>query len=673
MRVKPLLLLVLLAAVAPAPAGPGFAQSTAVQLYRDALLKESEGDCLAAVFLYQDALQHNPYYLDAKLGLARCYLETGSLQPAEETLHSALAQAPGDVRALNLLGRVYTAMKRYQEAEQAFTRSLEREPGRLETRYHLADLYRARGDYQEAADLYSRILKIHPRDTRAYLYLGIVYTQIGDLRRAGSHFRKAVSLDSQDPQVRLNLARHYYRMGVSLVTKAPGEAGEYFDAALQEAATALVIREDYPDALELTAEVHFYRGDYREAARWYRGLLEARPGDHLVSYSLGFCHEQLDDLEEAARVYERALGGRVDDEVLRFRLEETVLEVFREQLDHPLRVRLSDHHFQRGSFLMERNLMGKAFLHFKRAVMLHPLDPDRRLALAGLLRMQEFYERYLFELRAVIRDTLDVRTEHINDLIEIYTARTGNNLASRWEVDQYEGDDTGPRAVSRSLIRVAVLDAFSSDYVQRDYLHPRLSRTIRDMLALTLGYSQRVQVVEDPGPPGELLTREDALRRARLLEADYYVTGRVRETAESVELQVQLRSGLNGRVTAQVPVYYTGNHRLFNAVVYAAGFIEQSLPLYGKIARLRGDRALINLGRAHGVEEGDRFVIIQEGGLHTDQETGELTLKGAEELGTLRVTEVDEMVSEGTYTHRGRYNRVNVYDVVMLAESGEAE
>lgn len=665
--------LLLLGSLLLLSARAGSARNSVVERYQEALLKESEGDCLAAIFIYQDVLQENPYYLDAKLGLARCYLETGSLQLAGETLKSALGQKPDSVQALNLLGRVYTAMNRYREAEEMFMRSLGEEPARLETRYHLADLFRARGDYLEAVDLYNQILKIHPRDVRAYLYLGIVYTQMGELRRAGGFFRKAVSLDSQDPRTHLNLARHYYRMGVTQVVAAPDEAGDYFDAAVQEAATALAIQERLPEAHQVLADVHFYRGDYRQAAVWYRNLLQLRPRDNLLLYSLGFCHEMLGAPGEAAGAYERGLGERIDDEVLRFRLEETVMETLREELDHPLREQLADYHFRRGGFLMERHLMEKAFLHYKRSVMLHPLDPDKRLALAELLRMQGFYERYLFELRTIIRDTLDVSTEHIDDLIEIYSARTGNNLPSRWNVDQYSRGEGNPRSVPQTLIRLAVLDSFSSDYVKRDFLHPRLSHTVRDMLELVLGYSHRVEVAADPGPRGELLTPADGLRRARMLEADYYVTGSVRETADSVELQVQLRSGMNGRVVAEGPVYYTGNHRLFNAVVYAAGFIEQQLPLYGKIARLQGDRALINLGMAHGVRPGDRFAIIQEGGLRTDPETGELTLKGAEELGTLTVTEVDEMVSEGTYTHRGRYNRVNVYDSVMLMEEEETQ
>jgi hypothetical protein len=43
-------------------------------------------------------------------------------------------------------------------------------------------------------------------------------------------------------------------------------------------------------------------------------------------------------------------------------------------------------------------------------------------------------------------------------------------------------------------------------------------------------------------------------------------------------------------------------------------------------------------------------------------------------LGTLTVTKVDEMIAEGVYEYTGLYNRVNVYDnVVLIEEEKEKE
>jgi hypothetical protein len=81
---------------------------------------------------------------------------------------------------------------------------------------------------------------------------------------------------------------------------------------------------------------------------------------------------------------------------------------------------------------------------------------------------------------------------------------------------------------------------------------------------------------------------------------------------------------------------------------------------------MEGNRALINLGKAQGVEREMMFHIVKEGGLNVDPETGEYEYDEAVVLGELTVTGTDEMIAEGIYTHSGLFNRVNVYDHVVL-------
>jgi hypothetical protein len=85
------------------------------------------------------------------------------------------------------------------------------------------------------------------------------------------------------------------------------------------------------------------------------------------------------------------------------------------------------------------------------------------------------------------------------------------------------------------------------------------------------------------------------------------------------------------------------------------------------------DRALINLGRAHGVEPDMVFHISKEESLQVNPETGEYEFDPEVSLGTLTITRVDEMIAEGIYTHEGRFNRVNEYDHVVLMEPEEEE
>jgi hypothetical protein len=67
------------------------------------------------------------------------------------------------------------------------------------------------------------------------------------------------------------------------------------------------------------------------------------------------------------------------------------------------------------------------------------------------------------------------------------------------------------------------------------------------------------------------------------------------------------------------------------------------------------------------------FHISKEENLQVDPETGEYRFNPEVSLGTITIGRVDEMIAEGTYTHEGRFNRVNQYDHVVLAEPEETD
>jgi tetratricopeptide (TPR) repeat protein len=708
------------------------AESSIIQLYRDARKLETEGMCDEAIFTYQDILQQNRFYIDARIGLARCYYETGKLRLARDTITSALDQEENNVEAWILLGRINTSLQEYEDAQIAFDRVRAIEPANVEVRYRVGDLYRAQGDYRDAVAHYRDMIKLYPRDVMAHIYLGIVYTELGELERAGGYFRKAVSLSSGEPRTHLNLARHYFRMGVlytqkqheqasaSAAVSFAEEALEYFEAGISEANTAIIIlneryeraqsfllEKEIAEAYRIITSFYFFmarntphsetvlrRQYWQSAITAFEPILafmQSKPepgeGDWLVYYELAFCQEMSGDVDSALENYEKSWTLRIDGEITRFRLENLLLKRFGRDLDNAKRVLHSDYHFKKGSFDLQEHLMDKAFMHFKRSVMLDPLNPEKRVALADLFRRRRFYEQYLVELRDIIQGTLDIDSVDIQDRIEIYESHVGKNMAAQWSVRQYETDTDSPYHVPKSKVRVAVLNAFESDYINGDFVHKDLSRTFTEMLNLVLTYYEKIEVLpryrdvfRKPDALPEIHSPRQALQEARSLsdsyrvDVDYYVTGRVVEEADSLKAHVKIYSAFNGTLLHELATYYTGNDRVFNTVVSLASSINSFVPLRGMIVRMEGrDRALINLGRAHGVEPGMVFHITKEENLQINPETGEYQFNPEVSLGTFTVTRVDEMIAEGTYAHEGRFNRVNQYDHVVLREAEETD
>jgi tetratricopeptide (TPR) repeat protein len=656
------------------------AQNDLLRKLADGLEKEQKGDYISAIYIYREILRENRYFLDAKIALARAYRKTGNLHESEALLRDALLQDEKSVETMNLLGRVLIALGKFDEAEEVFARALALKPVNIETQYGIADLKREQGDYDGAIAIYNGLLKIYPQDVWTYIHLGTAYTQLGEMKKAGGFFRKAVSLDSTSPWTHINLARHYYRMGVSAAQngdRAPEKSrgAPYLEAAIYEAETARTIDGSVTDSYDILSSVYFYTEKYEKALEYYGRIIEdtenrfsAAYGANLAIklYEMGFCYEMLRKQEEAAAQYRKALEKRIDDEVARFRLENLMLSMRRKHLSDPYRVQLSNEQLARARTLSEKFIMDKAFFHYKRAVQLDPLDPDKRIELAEHYRTRGLFELYLYELRDIIRDTLDIDTVDLNDRIEIYGNRVSKNLAARWKVSQYELDESDRGYVPKTLVRVAVFDAFSHKMVPReDVVHRRLSKTLSEMLSYMLGYFPRIETVEYEGM---IHAPEEALKAARRLEVDYYITGTVTEKEDSLKLTANLHSGFNGRTVHSITTYYTGNEKLFNSVFSVAKELDGAVPVRGLIVRLSGNRALINLGSVHGIEKDMTFLIFRERGLARDPETGEYSFDPDISLGRLTVTSTDETVSEGTYEFFGLHNRVNVYDGVVLVE-----
>jgi len=644
---------------------PGYSQTEIQKIFFSGLEKENKGDYLGAIFIYREILDKNKYFLDAKIALARCYYKTGNLTESKKLLQEAIVQDNKNITAYTLLGKVCIALGEYEKAQEVFTTSLQIDPANIETRYGLADLYRVRGDYKKAVEVYQEILKIYPQDVWTYIHLGTSYTRMGELDRAGGFFRKAVSLDSQSPWTHINLARHYYHMGVYYSEIDPSSSASFFDASLYEAQTALKIQSDLPQAFNIQAKVHFFKKDYTSSIKADLALIDLGEKDYTIPYRIGYCYEMLGELKKAEEFYFKALRARIDDEITRFRLEQVVLSLHRENLSHPVRVELAGYNSEKAEYYLERYSMDRAFYHYRRAVQLNPVNPDYRLKLAELYRIKDLYELYLHELRDIIRDTLDVDTVDINDRIEIYEAHVQKSLASRWNVNQYLEDSSSPEYIPKTKIRVAVLNGFFTDYIKEDFIHLGFSKSFSQMLSSILALSPGVEVIEGKE---EVKNEKEALKQALTLNADYYLTGVIKETTDSLWVEVNLHSGINGRLLNQFKTYFTGNDRVHNSVFSISSRVNEVLPLYGLIVRLRGDRALINLGFSHGVKEDMVFNILRKGGLKKDPQTGEFRIDPEVILGKLTITKTDERVSEGTYTYTGIYNRVNVYNQVILVK-----
>ncbi len=89
---------------------------TGYAAYGTGLISEQEGDCLAAVASYRQAVSLEPGDLDYRAALSRCQRKLGDLEAAEATLQGVLKVVPADAKARYELALVYEDMGRDADA-----------------------------------------------------------------------------------------------------------------------------------------------------------------------------------------------------------------------------------------------------------------------------------------------------------------------------------------------------------------------------------------------------------------------------------------------------------------------------------------------------------------------------------------------------------------------------
>lgn len=110
---------------------------------------------------------------------------------AEAEVLRALAVAPGDLRALNLLALVRFKVGRLDEARATYREIADRAPDDPAVRRNLGLLALKAERAEEAVAELELAARLAPDDKRSWSYLGFAYTRFGDARAAAAAFRRA--------------------------------------------------------------------------------------------------------------------------------------------------------------------------------------------------------------------------------------------------------------------------------------------------------------------------------------------------------------------------------------------------------------------------------------------------------------------------------------------------
>ena len=174
-----------------------------------------------------EALDINPYYLDAHVNLASALSHLGRPGEAEAEYRKALAIAPSSVEAHSGLGAALAVEQRPAEALPELQLAVRLKPGYADGHYNLGKALAALGRSPEAANEFAAATRLEPGHADAHHSLALTLAAQGKLSEAADEFAAEAQLRPTDAEAQYNLAVALARLG------RLDEAIAHFSAALR--------------------------------------------------------------------------------------------------------------------------------------------------------------------------------------------------------------------------------------------------------------------------------------------------------------------------------------------------------------------------------------------------------------------------------------------------------
>lgn len=275
---------------------PSAQAKTAVErAYQEGVQRLATNDLDGAQRAFRRALDLQPTYANAMLGLAEIAARRGRPDEAAKLIDDAVRAEPDNAHAHASIGRLQATRRQFKEAEASLKKASELDPKLIRAKMDLADLYATTFNKpREALALYRDVLALEPDHAGAHYASGIVLEGLGDLAAAGEELAKANRLEPGNPLPMVALAR------VALKRKD-------LDGALSWAEQALKIQPTMAEALELRGDVRQLQGNADAALSDYAAALKAQPQRFTALLKQGSLLQQQGRTEAAAAAYKAAI------------------------------------------------------------------------------------------------------------------------------------------------------------------------------------------------------------------------------------------------------------------------------------------------------------------------------------------------------------------------------
>jgi tetratricopeptide (TPR) repeat protein len=606
---------------------------SAAALYERGRLYMADENWYSAVESFLECLRLNSAHAEGTAALAECYYELAEFDEALNWSRKARQLARTNMSVANLEVFTLIALGQLDAAATLVSDILAREPYNREALFAAGELDIARNRPSEALLRYREAVGRYPDDRRLLISLALVTLSMGDSETALTYINNAMKQHSGDYRV------YYYAAYIYAQNNRLADAIRYADLALY-------YRPGHVPAQSLMATLRYRNTQYEEASRLCDILIAGNRQDMSAWYLKGLSLIRTGRNADAIALLSTALTINEEDEYIRAVLEETL--VSSTSLEDPRRARFASWHFDKARSFRARNMIEQALFEYRRGLRLNPFAADRR-EYAEQLRLQGYPARYLEELRFLQDQGMADRS--LNDAVEAYASLLSNALFKQWQVD--------PVDLAERHWNIAVFSLAG----QSSFYHADAGSVAASVIRELLIHDRNIT-------PVNLSPRQasfsQAFREAREAGADYFMLVSVTENERDISIKGELFVGRTGSPAGTFYAYRTGTDRLRGA---SKGIVDQlsgAMPPRGRLLIRRHGQALINKGRADGVQAQTVYDVVKKGSPRIANEGIALVYSPDELVGKLTVTNVDEEIAIGTLERNGFFDRIEQGDDIVL-------
>ncbi len=584
-----------------------FAQTKTALYYNEAgwLLLQS-GESYKALTQFKNALTQNPAYLEAKNGLAQCYLRNSAFQNALKLFGEVVQKDPQNEKALIGLGDAYTGLGDYDKAIDQYEKVLELYKENISAHYGLARIFYRLNRNLWAERKIETILKLNPYHYETLLLYAEIKNATGNKEEAAELINKAITSREDFPDA-------YIASGKLLINNYVHELND--DLLLKSTEMlnrAVAISPDSYDVYINLALISAIQKDYNGAIAYYKKAIDLNGDDPVLNYNYAVVYKLADDQKNSQTLYRKAYNLQKENDIIQNGYENFL--IYNDfPIGNPDRSDFSDYHFHKYSVLQNKSFSDYALYHLRRSILLNPMKKESHEKLLEYYSAKNFNYYYIEELKTLQRLYPSAESENLLNIAVIKRRNTLYGIEN-FNEDSYE----------RSVPKILIMDFQNNENISAHYFAGKI---LADNINFAIGQYGRLEPVEwsvrnkiindvlknSVIPDYEFIDKLFDYQKENVNVIDYVVFGDFSDYDNRVDISVKIMDYKTGIIISQKDFFSNEKDYLSRVSFLAATHIYNSIPFTGKIIKQKDDAIVVNLGLYDGLNTGDLlFAEINE-------------------------------------------------------------